>query len=44
MACMEHICSECGQVWFDNQVRPPCPMCGNSLCNAHIFDEDPEDY
>jgi len=39
---MEHNCSECGEMWFDNKYRPPCPKCGNTMGNGHFFDEAPE--
>ena len=43
MACMEHICGECDHVWFDNEPRGSCPVCGNFINNAHIFDELPDE-
>jgi hypothetical protein len=33
---------ECKHVWFDNDVRKTCPICG-SRKSATIFDEDCDD-
>lgn len=41
-ACLEHCCLECKHVWFDNDVRKTCPICG-SRKSATIFDEDCDD-
>lgn len=43
MACMEHKCRNCGNGWFDNSARAPCPQCG-SINVAHYFDEDLHDF
>ena len=40
MACMEHVCRDCGWVWFDNQPHPLCTKCGGCQV-AHHFDEEP---
>jgi predicted nucleic acid-binding Zn-ribbon protein len=41
MACMEHECGACGAVWHDNQMRPPCPLCGSTNVFS-TFDEEPD--
>ena len=41
MACMTHLCCECGIEWFDNLARGTCPECGGSA--SHSFDEEPDD-
>lgn len=39
MACMEHWCSRCDWITFNNKPSSPeyCPECGSSL--EHIWDE-----
>jgi rubrerythrin len=41
MACMEHNCSVCKEMWFDNQPSGTCPKCGSYEVSS-FFDEDPE--
>jgi len=43
MACMEHACRECNEVWFDNQMGGVCPSCGATGC-TNWFDEEPDCY
>ncbi len=40
MACMEHVCEDCGAAWFDNKASGGCPKCG-SLDVGSFFDEAP---
>lgn len=44
MACMEHVCAECGHAWFDNRahVLGGCPHCGGRVIST--FDENLADY
>lgn len=42
MACMEHECSSCGTVWFDNGPGV-CPKCGSQDIVSH-FDEMDDHY
>lgn len=39
MSCMEHICRECGNQWFNNDPHAVCARC-TSTNVAHFFDED----
>ena len=41
MACVEHRCSKCEAVWFDNSGDRECPECG-SEDSIMMFDEDGE--
>jgi rubrerythrin len=41
MACMEHECSDCGHVWFDNSTVRTCPVCGER--GSNLFDEEGDD-
>ena len=43
MACMEHLCVNCGEIQLNNVVRyhTPCPKCGNTRW-ASCFDEELE--
>ena len=43
MACMEHSCRDCTEMWFDNQSSGVCPKCG-SYEVASFFDEAPDSY
>ena len=45
MACLEHVCRDCGHEWFDNSMSRVCPACG-STDTARYFDEvdDEPDY
>jgi len=38
MACMEHVCDDCGSVWIDNQTNGSCPKC-KSTNVGHYYDE-----
>ena len=38
MACMEHECTRCDWVGFDNASSTTCPRCG-ALCSS-FYDED----
>jgi len=38
MACMEHDCRDCGEMWFDNKPDGECPKC-ESTNVAHFHDE-----
>jgi len=42
MACMTHICGDCGNMWFDNQFANTCPDCQEHNV-SNLFDEEPED-
>lgn len=43
MACMEHTCVNCGNVWFDNKRHGDCDKCGGDA--IHQFDEQfDQDY
>jgi predicted nucleic acid-binding Zn-ribbon protein len=39
MACLEHKCLKCGEVWFDNSVARRCQGCGSNH-TVMCFDED----
>jgi ribosomal protein L37E len=41
MACMEHMCRECGKMVFDNHPGSPgrCPQCGHDDW-SHTWDEE----
>ena len=38
MACMEHQCDTCGEMWFDNKASGTCSKCG-SYDVASFYDE-----
>ena len=33
MACIEHTCTRCGHLWFDNYPFTRCPVCDGSAMN-----------
>ena len=39
MSCMEHTCTRCGHMDFNNSTRTPsvCPRCGEDM--MHVWDE-----
>ncbi len=39
MACLEHACNDCDEVWFDNEQGSACPKC-ESRSSSVWFDED----
>ncbi len=39
MACMFHVCQECGHEWENNLRSGECPEC-KSLLVQHTFDEE----
>ncbi len=42
MACLQHNCSKCEEMWFDNELKSLCP----NGCKERIstyFDEQPEE-
>lgn len=41
MACMEHVCEECGYTYFDNTRYGCCPKCGGDT--RDYCDEEPEE-
>lgn len=41
MACLDHECRECGEMWADNDYTSECPTCG-ALNKTTFFDEWPE--
>lgn len=41
MACMEHFCHNCNNMWFTNTGGCKCPKCGSNEI-VHTFDEEPE--
>lgn len=43
MACMEHVCRDCGHRWFDNCTHCICSECGSTNI-ANYFDEDPQEF
>ena len=43
MACLEHECNDCNEVWFDNNFYSSCPKCG-SKDNRKMFDEQFDHY
>ena len=43
MACMEHNCGTCGEMWFNNNHGGACPKCGSHDISS-FFDEAPEPY
>lgn len=43
MACLDHECRECGEMWADNDYTSECPACG-ALNKTTFFDEDPEPH
>ena len=38
MACMEHECEDCKEMWFDNKASGQCSACGSSEVRS-FFDE-----
>jgi len=42
MACLEHECLTCGNVWMDNRPYGECSMCG-STSFTNWFDEEVTD-
>ena len=46
MACMEHECTRCSWVGFDNCTTTTCPKCG-ALCSSfwdeEMFQEDDQE-
>jgi len=43
MACMEHECEDCKEMWFDNKASGACPKCGSWEVKS-FFDEAPDSY
>ena len=43
MACLEHECNKCNEVWFDNQHWSACPNCG-STDKRTLWDEEGSQY
>ena len=43
MACLDHECLECQEMWADNDPASECPNCG-ALNKVTFFDEDPEPH
>ena len=43
MACMEHNCGTCGEMWFNNDHGRACPKCGSQDISS-FFDEASEPY
>jgi len=43
MACMEHVCNDCGHAIFNNEAGPMgCPKCGGDM--NRYFDEAYDDH
>ena len=43
MSCLEHWCSDCNYVWFDNRQHASCLRCCSS--NVHTWwDEDESEH
>lgn len=42
MACLDHVCLECGYAWMDNHRAAWCPKCCGRVTND--FDEPREDH
>ena len=40
MACLEHVCRECGAVWFDNNPSAYCASCGTTDVATYFDEED----
>lgn len=48
MACLEHICAVCKEVWFNNDQGTQCPKCGSTNYTTFYdewleYDDDDED-
>lgn len=41
MACMEHNCLNCNNIWFNNAKSGNCPECGSDDTRSY-FDEEPQ--
>lgn len=38
MACMQHICRKCNDMWMDNNITGYCKCGSNDV--LHLFEED----
>lgn len=38
MACIDHTCKNCGEVWCDNSLYGTCPRC--KTFNKGYYDEE----
>lgn len=43
MACLDHTCRVCGEMWADNDQTSSCPYCGSDD-KVTFFDEPPEPH
>ena len=47
MACVDHSCRECGELWENNKSGGECPACGSDRVSSHfdepMYDEPLED-